>query len=140
MVDTLEPITKQHVEKRIADWKERISNLYTSIASWIEGSGYTLKLGNRLVMFEELMDQFNIPPTKVDSANIYKSDKFILAFKPSGLWVIGANGKIDIISLHGNYTLIDLSEQFSNSQWKLYNGVKDNAVDFNRETFLKLLK
>jgi hypothetical protein len=40
--------------------------------------------------------------------------------KPVGLWILGGNGRMDIISKNKNYTLIDLSDNFRSSKWYLY--------------------
>jgi len=132
-------VDKQQVEKRVRDWKKRVADLYSTIKLWLKDSKYSLKPGPKLTMYEELMSQFNIPATEVDTADIYKDKSFILTIKPKGLWVIGANGRIDILSTKGNYMLVDYAKQFETPQWKLFNGDKKNGVEFNEQTFIQLL-
>lgn len=48
-------VDKRHVEKRVKDWKKRISDLYSNIKLWLKNSDYSLKHGPKLTMFEELM-------------------------------------------------------------------------------------
>ncbi|MFN6380544.1 MAG: hypothetical protein ACK4WD_14785 [Flavobacteriales bacterium] len=137
---TMAEVNKQHVEKRVRDWKKRVASLYSEIKLWMKDSEYSFKLGSKLTMYEELMSQFGVPATEIDTADIHKGKQFILTIKPKGLWIIGANGRIDILTTKGNYMLVDSSEQFSSPQWKLFNGDKLNGVEFNKQTFLKLLK
>ncbi len=132
-------VDKQQVEKRVKDWKKRISDLYSIVKLWLKDSEYSLKLGNKVTMYEEQMSQFNVPSTEVDSAEIYKEGKKVMIIKPKGLWVIGANGRIDILSTDGNNMLIDYSEPFEAPKWKLYNGDKKNGVEFTKEKFLQIL-
>lgn len=138
MQETIQ-VDKHHVEKRVRDWKKRVSDLYSTIKFWLKDSGYSFKYGSKLSMYEELMSQFQVQPTEIDTADIYKNNKLILTIKPKGLWVVGANGRIDILSAKGNYLLVDFSEQFKTPKWKLFNGEKKNGVEFTKETFLQIL-
>ena len=133
-------VDKQQIEKRVSDWKERVSGLYSNINVWLNDSEYSLKDGHKLTMYEELMSQFDIPATEIDTKDVYAGKTFILALKPRGLWLIGVNGRIDILTTKGNYMLVDNAEQFKTPQWKLFNGDKKNGVEFTKPTFLNLLK
>lgn len=140
MQETMTEINKQHVEKRVRDWKKRVTDLYSDIKIWLKDTEYSFKVGSKVTMYEELMSQFGVPATEIDTADIHKSKQFILTIKPKGLWIIGANGRIDILTTKGSYLLMDSAEQFSKPQWKLFNGDKRNGIDFNKQTFLQLLK
>jgi len=139
MKKTINKIDKQEIEKRVRDWKQRISDLYSEIKLWLNGSEYSIKYGPKLTMYEELMAQFKVHSTEIDTADIYKNNRIILTIKPKGLWVIGANGRVDVLSTKGNYMLVDFAEQFETPQWKLFNGDKKNGVEFTNQTFLQLL-
>ena len=132
-------VDKHQVEKSVKDWKKRFSDLYSDIKSWLKDSDYSIKHGNKLTMYEKQMEQFNVHPTEIDTADIYKDNKIVLSIKPRGLFIIGANGRIDILSTNGHYMIIDHSEPFETPQWKLYNGSKKTAVEFTKQTFLNLL-
>ncbi len=138
MQDTIK-VDKSHVEKRVRDWKKRVSDLYSNIKLWLKDSDYSLKHGPKSAMYEELMSQFNVHSTEVDTADIYKDNKIVLTIKPKGLWIIGANGRIDILSAKGNYMLVDYAEQFEAPQWKLFNGDKINGVELTEQIFLQIL-
>ncbi len=133
-------VDKRQIEKRVSDWKKRVAGLYSNINIWLKGSEYSLKDGHKLTMYEELMSQFDIPATEIDTKDVYKGKTFILTLKPKGLWIIGANGRIDILTTKGNYMLVDYAEQFETPKWKLFNGDKKNAVEFTKPAFLNLLK
>ena len=132
-------VDKQHVEKRIIDWKKRVSDLYSTIELWLTGSDYYIKRGSKLKMYEELMSEFNVRATNIETADIYKDNKIVLALKPKGLWMVGANGRIDLLSTKGNYMLVDFAEQFEPPYWKLFNGDKKNGVEFTKRSFFQLL-
>jgi hypothetical protein len=59
-------VDKHLVEKRVAD-------LYSTIKTWLIDSEYSLKLGPKLTMFEELMSRFSVPPTDIDTADVSKT-------------------------------------------------------------------
>ena len=132
-------VDKQHVEKRVDDWKKRVADLYSTIRTWLIDSEYSLKPGPKLTMFEELMSRFSVPPTDIETADVFKNKSFILTLKPKGLWIIGVNGGINILTTKGNYLLVDYAKEFETPQWKLFNGVKKNGVEFSKQTFLQLL-
>lgn len=135
-------ITKEHIEKRVNDWKTRILDLYKEVDQWLSSSEYSIKSGNSISMYEELMQKFNVPADTMDTADIYKKDKIILSIKPKGLWIIGANGRIDILTSKGSYTLVDFSDQFKKPVWHIYSSKdiqKKNGKVFNKEELLNIL-
>jgi hypothetical protein len=133
-------IDKGQVEKRVRDWKKRISDLYGTIKGWTKETDYSLKMGGKVTMYEELMAQFNVHPIELETADIYKEERIVLTIKPKGLWIIGANGRVDILSNRGSYMIVDTAEQFKTPKWKLYNGDKRNGTEFTKQTFFQLLK
>ena len=132
-------VDKQHVEKRVDDWKKRVSALFSTIEFWLMESDFYIKRGSKLKMYEELMSEFKIRATDIETADIYKDNKIVLTIKPKGLWIVGANGRIDLLSTKGNYTLVDFAEQFEPPQWKLFNSDKKNGVTFTKQLFFQLL-
>lgn len=133
-------IDKAHVEKQIKDWKKRISSLYSTLQDWLKGTKYTLKSGAKVTMYEEPMSLVDIKSTEVDTVDIYRGNRIVLSFKPRGLWVIGTNGRIDIISLKKGYILVDVSNQFKPPHWKLFNGESTNGNEFKKQLFFQLLR
>ncbi len=132
-------IDKSQIEKQVRDWKKRIADLYKTIKAWTKQTEYSIKNGTKLTMYEELMALSNVPPAEVETADIYKDGKIILSFKPKGLWIIGVNGAIEILSEHGSYMLIDRAEQFNTPKWKIYHRDRGNGIDFNKKSLFQLL-
>jgi hypothetical protein len=128
-------------ENRVKDWKERISNLYSTIQNWLRDyPEFNLAIGQPMQMYEELMETYGIPPEQIDTAHLYRNNRLILSFKPKGLWIIGANGRLDILSPKGSFILVDKAEQFNPPQWHLYTAQdKRKGVPFNQQTFLNIL-
>ncbi len=143
MVATKENIEKQRVVQRLVnDWKKRIKMLFDDIKSWSGGLGYTFSVGPKLTMFEEMMAEYGVSPTDIDTADLYKDGVLVLTVKPRGLWITGTNGSIDILTDHGNYQLIAEMEETigDKGKWKIFDPLQRKSVELNRESFLNLLK
>jgi hypothetical protein len=134
-------IDSKHILERIDDWKIRIENLYSKIESWtIEKQGYHLKTSYDIIMYEEMMKNFELSKQKIKSADLFSNDKLILTLKPFGLWIIGANGRVDIISKKGNFILVDYSSQFQEPDWRIYLKNKKENLLFDKNMFQKIIE
>ncbi len=131
----------EHYQNRVNDWKQRISNLYMTIENWLQDNPeYKLTIGQPIQMYEELMESYRIPPEQIDTADLFKSNQLLLIFEPKGLWIIGANGGVDILSPKGSYILVDNAEQFKTPQWHLYSAKdRQKGIPFDKQTLLNIL-
>ena len=130
-----------YIERRAEDWKIRVKNVIQDITDWLVGENdYEIRAAKKQRMEEGLMKSFNVPFKEIDSADIFKNGKMKATIKPFGLWVMGANGRIDLISEKGNFILVDHAEAFEQTQWKLHQ--KDNRQDwvvFDKAVLLNIL-
>jgi len=137
---TVSVIESSHIQKRVDDWKNRVDELYKVVNIWIlQKPNYSCKFGQQTAMFEDLMKTFEIPKQSINTLDVLLNQKIILAFKPKGLWIIGANGRIDIISAKGSFMIVDIAEQFQTPQWQIYTADRKNKSDFNQEIFYQVL-
>lgn len=139
MIDTT--ISKEHVEKRVDDWEKRIAELYSSIKDWLAPlSSYEIKERQDVRMYEELMQKNEVPERTLTSLDIYCEGRIVATIKPIGLWIVGANGRIDILLNQGAIMLVDISERFAPPSWVAHKRPKTGGGDkFNKEYLLKLL-
>lgn len=134
-------IDSQYILRRINDWKSRIEELFNKINSWIhEKQGYKLTTSPDIIMYEEMMKNFGLDQVTIKSADLFFNKKLIMSLKPFGLWIIGANGRIDLISKKGNFILIDYASQFSDPEWRIYLKNKKENFLFDKDLFLKLIE
>lgn len=134
-------LSKRDIENRVEDWERRISNLYSSVKDWLaSSSSYTAKEQSEVTMCEELMQQYEIPSKQLKVLDVYDGDKIIATFKPIGLWIIGANGRVDILSKKGVVLLVDKAEQFQTPNWLSYTKDKKKSTPFDKEYFLNMLE
>ena len=134
-------LSKEHIEKRLEDWKSRISNLYSSIENWLASNpSYSIKIQTEVPMYEEIMQQYQVGSTTMKVLDIYKGDHIVASIKPIGLWLIGANGRVDILCKNGTATLIDKSDKFEKPEWIAYSGTKSyEGKPFNTRFLYDLL-
>jgi hypothetical protein len=99
-------------------------------------------------MYEELMQRFAVPARELPALAVCRAAQDVLTFKPYGLWVIGANGRIDVFGQAASYFLVDRAPRFQPSRWQLYGSsgrriggrrIAD-GVDFTKEVFEDLLR
>jgi hypothetical protein len=137
-------ISPKHVEERLRDWRDRVEALYADIERELEAArkrGDT-QLSTRYEVKraapEELPRRVGIvnaeqPPT-LHIVRPNETDVAVLS--PRGLWIIGANGRVDLtiprtVSSEV-YMLIDLSAPLSGAaNWTRV----PIGMPFNREPF-----
>jgi hypothetical protein len=114
-------IDKPYIESKVKDWLDRIENVYNTVKTTLKDFNDIKIVSTRqFLMYEELMQQFDVPPTNVPILDLKQRGSLLATFKPVGLWVIGANGRIDILTKDGAFILVDVSEKGSPSTWKVY--------------------
>jgi len=130
----------QYIEKRINDWEHRVLNLYSEISTWLKAeNNYSINNTNNVIMDESMMKLFGVPPKKIPTLDIFYDNFLKLTFKPKGLWVLGANGRIDILSLkNGGLILIDKAENFTTPKWYLVDNQKDQKI-WSKELLFNLI-
>ncbi|MCG9758365.1 MULTISPECIES: hypothetical protein [Pseudoalteromonas] len=134
-------IDQKHIELRVSDWKERVAKLYHSVESRLASEDdFSVESNDSVSMNEELMVKFNVPSTSIPKLNIYRKTKLLMSIKPVGLWIIGGNGRLDIMTKKGAYILVDFSEfGDKESKWKLFSPTqRRQGENFTPELLLEL--
>ncbi len=116
--DELE-IDKSYVQRRVDDWIKRLEELRALIAAWAGQNGWKTS-DLTVAMDEELMQNHNIPAKQVPGLTLTGPKNELVSLKPKGLWVIGANGRVDLYSPKGAYLLVDIADHFQPAKWVLY--------------------
>jgi len=121
-------ISKDSVEARIEDWKSRLRTLYRQVSDWGLKNGWTVDNSGTVEMYEELMQKFDVPATEQPTLRLDGEQGYIL-FKPKGLWVIGANGRIDLYTSKGTFIIVDLAERGTPAQWTIFRATEKRDGD-----------
>ncbi|MCP4695422.1 MAG: hypothetical protein GY862_01035 [Gammaproteobacteria bacterium] len=103
------------------DWKDRLNSLYLLVEDILSGKkNIVCKKTRHTTMHEELMQKYDIGSEDIPILDIYKDKVIIAVFKPVGLWVTGANGRIDILTDDGAYILAGTAEKGKKPEWKVF--------------------
>ena len=143
MVSRQEPgVTLEEIKNRVQDWQQRLMVLYSDIQKWLPPEmGYEIDTSGTTVMNEELMKQKGVPPVNLPTLKIIKNDEVLLVFQPKGLWVIGANGRVDVFGKTNNWILVDTSERFAErTDWKIAEPTDRVSLKaFDRDSLVNML-
>ena len=113
-------LTPRHVEKRVADWRARIQSLYDLIRSALDAR-YQFKSGQPVEMHEDPMRDFGLPAETLPSLEVLmpETGERVGEAYPRSLWIIGANGRINLSTPDGLYALTDYAEIFEPPDWRM---------------------
>ncbi|HTE76284.1 MAG TPA: hypothetical protein VK653_06025 [Xanthobacteraceae bacterium] len=97
---TSEGVFERHrVVEEVDDWLRRVERLYAEIREWLRDNNDLHFDQTRTVkMSEELMQKFAVTDRELSILDVLRSDQVVVSFVPRGLWLIGAWGRIDIIT------------------------------------------
>jgi len=138
-MDEQEELSPQRLQQRIQDWKERLTNLYEQISDWAANNNLKAAPGGEIVMNEELMQQMNVPTTNLPTLEIHSGNTLAISIKPKGLWVIGANGRVDLICKKGSFMLVDTAPPLETPDWKLFGPSKRDGKPFETSQLSDLI-
>ena len=74
------------------------------------------------------MQKFGVPATKQPTLRLDGDHRYAL-FKPTGLWVIGANGRLDLYTSKGTFIIVDLAERGAAPRWTIFRASKKRDGD-----------
>lgn len=139
---TMSEIDKKYIENRVNDWKKRIVDIFSFVKESCSNHPEIDFGENKTTqMHEELMQKFGVSPVELPILEIKKNKELLASFKPKGLWVIGANGRIDILTKEGSFILVDISEKEEPSIWKVFApSNRRKSVDFDKKFITDLVK
>ena len=133
------------IEKSANDWIERLRELRAHMEEWLQTPDLAqLNIVDKppVKMSEEIMRRFGVGPRMMPTFEIRAGDRRVMRFQPKGLWIIGANGRVDLITNAAAPILVDQSEPLSrSSNWQLYNSSNHGrSVPLTPDTFRDLVR
>lgn len=112
-------LSKTHIEDRVSDWQDRLGRLLTRIEAWGTSHGWKVEDRTAVESHEELMKRFGVGPISLPSLRLTQDERVIWV-QPKALWVIGANGRVDVFTTKGSFVLVDLAAYGSPANWTLF--------------------
>ncbi len=136
---TTREIEKAHVERRVEEWAERIDALYRQIEGWL-AEGWTARRVGKVHMHEQLMQKFGLPARDLAVLELYHNGEPSARVEPRGLWIIGANGRLDLFHGSDQYVIVDSAENFEPPDWRIASlSDRGDARPLSRETLNAVL-
>lgn len=114
---TDDTIDASHVLRRVEDWETRVNALYATVQAWLP-EGWTARDGAPVRMHEELMREFSVPARSIPTLLLDSDAGRSAVLEPRGLWIIGANGRVDMKIGDRHYLLVDVAGNFEAPQWQ----------------------
>ena len=136
------PANATRVRARVQDWVKRLNLLYSAVETWAKGDPRLPKgeRGEILQRSEELLDRLGVLRRNLPTLT-FLSGKNRIAFTPSALWIVGADGRVNLTINDQSYSLIDTRVGDDQpSDWQLVSAnARQNLVSFDRFRFLELV-
>jgi hypothetical protein len=127
-------ITAEEIQRRVENWLERLRQLYEQINLWAGAHEWQASEVAPVLMDEELMQRFHVQPVQQPALRLEKSNGKYAFFKPKALWVIGANGRIDLYTTQGTFVVVDQAERFEDPKWTVFGiGGRRQGVPFTAD-------
>lgn len=134
-----QPFLRTSVEREVREWVHNIAQLYAKIQSWTSQSGLRTEQVRTITMSEELMNLFAVPDRELPVLDVLRGEEPILSFVPHGLWIIGAHGRIDIISRSGMRVLVNAARE-GEPNWLLVEPAnRTKPTSFDESAYLMLV-
>ena len=115
---TNQEIDRDHIIRRVDDWAARIDALYRQIERWLP-VGWAADRPNTVPMHEELMRKYGVPPRDLPVLRLLSRGTPAGRIEPRGLWIVGANGRLDFFRGNTHYLIVDTAENFAPPDWHI---------------------
>ena len=112
---------KSSVKSRQQDYISRLTKLYSSVETWIERTDLKA-IRNTVELNEEVPGRYEAPTLKILDAQ----GKKVAELLPVGAWIIGAEGRVDLVGLLDRNGLVYLREGGPHIQVTESEGPKDS--------------
>ena len=125
---TTEAVTREHVVRRVDDWVRRVEGLYRLVKQWLP-AGWSSTEVAEIRMDEEMMRKFGVEPHVVPILELTSKDGRLAKFEPRALWIIGANGRVDLYCGKKHFIILDKSNRFEPPDWHMANFTNRSQVE-----------
>ena len=134
------PVDSAYIQQRVESWRALVRALYEDITDWLEGTDYRTDQASTVRMDEELMQRFAVDPVELPVLRILKAGTVLATVRPIGLWVIGSNGRIDILTAKANATIVNTGRDLIGPDWRVYLSRTQTPQPFERDFLLTFLR
>lgn len=133
---------RQQVVDEVDAWQGRIDTLYANISQWLQGwPALKCDASRKVTMSEELMQAYAVPDRELPVLDVLDGDKVVASFVPRGLWIIGAWGRVDVITQTQTRVLVVLKNPTMGYEWRVV--AQDNRPQtsaLTKDTLMSILE
>ena len=115
---TSDAVDAEHVRRRVEDWEARLNGLYAKIGEWLP-DGWEARRGVPVVMHAKMMQNFGVEAKQLPTLELHSQSGQVVKLVPDALWIIGANGRVDLKGDIGRYIIIDTADNFEEPHWEV---------------------
>lgn len=115
---TSDAVDVEHVRRRVEDWEARLNGFYAKIGEWLP-DGWEARRGVPVVMHAKMMQRFGVEAKQLPTLELHSRTDRVIKLVPDALWIIGANGRIDLKGDGGRYIIIDYADNFAEPRWEV---------------------
>jgi hypothetical protein len=137
----MQTIDRVQIKNRLEERKEQIEKLFNHIENWISGeSEFRFKRSKPVTLKEEETGNQESEQIQLPTANIFRNNTLVASLKPKGLWVIGANGRVDLLNKYESIILFDLSKNEEDFNWEIsYSKKGQKRLPLNKSNLIWIL-
>lgn len=149
VADRSRVVTKREVEGRLRDWERRLRELFARVEQWsvaLWGDGCVTH-GSIVPPLEYMMEEAGVSSRRLPTLTVQAGPR-VISFEPRCLWIIGANGQIDVFVEGGPlsrqpgvpHALFDMGrEDGQPSDWQIRNRNPRKVLEpFTKEVLLRI--
>lgn len=109
---------RDHVVAEVSAWEASVKQLYADVTSWYgDKSNVKFDSSRSVTMSEELMQKYAVSDRELPILDIIFGDQVLASLVPRGLWLIGAWGRIDVITEKETRMLVRLRTEGGTFKW-----------------------
>lgn len=122
-MDVLEELTEErvdraYVERRVDGWLAAIEAFHADVVAWLP-QGWRGRKSGTVPMHEELMQRFGMPERHLPVLQLERNGDLQGRVEPRGLWIIGANGRIDLILPPRHFLIVNREDSSEPPRWMI---------------------
>lgn len=111
---------RSDVVAAVDDWVKRVDALYNQVETWLEQiEGVSFERTRTMTMFEELMQKYAVTARDIPILDVLQHGSVLASFVPRGLWMLGSQGRVDVIANAETRMLVAFREAGDFYVWHL---------------------
>lgn len=139
LAEDTEEISFVTVQARVDEWRDRINALYQQLKNW-SPTEYKWDMSQHLTMHEELMKNYGVSPIELPVLNISDTSGWKAKIIPYGLWIIGGDGRLDLLTGARRYLITGVPPS-AGSGWRISEpGSRRDTDALNQSSWLAALQ